>query len=201
MRDLCHKRAQSELHILLIYYFYYSRRRTVASRFGHIRPSAAALAGDCVEGAVTTPCATAEMAASSAAPCRSCRSMGRRAARRRWTASPSNKLRRHTTNGPSIYGRLRRLGNAPQIAGERTTVVGAFAIQDRKQSCKPANVCGPNSFDALCKCHKQTRAYDDGPIKVRIKTRLKASVGKTLANRFAATASSACFTAAQAVSV
>ena len=58
----------------------------------------------------------------------------------------------------STYGRLRRLGNAPQTAGECTTVDGASAIQDRKQSCKPANVCGPNSFDALCKCHKQTRS-------------------------------------------
>ena len=148
--------AQSELHILFIYYCCYSRRRTVASRFGHIRPSAAALAGDCVEGAVTTPCATAEMAASSAAPCRSCRSTGRRAARRRWTASPSNKLRRHTTNGLSIYGRLRRLGSGPQIAGECTTFDCAFAIHDRKRMLCTASVCAPKFLDAfvLCECVK-----------------------------------------------
>ena len=67
------------------------------------------------------------------------------------------RLLEQTASGLSIYGRLRRLGNAPQIAGERTTVDFGAANQDRRKIASIANVCGPNLFDALCKCHKQTR--------------------------------------------
>ena len=61
----------------------------------------------------------------------------------RWRPSSSNKLRCHTTSGLSIYGRLRRLGNALQTAGECTIVDCAFAIHDRKQMLCTANGRAP----------------------------------------------------------
>ena len=67
-------------------------------------------------------------------------------------------LLEQTASGLSIYGRLRRLGSAPQIACQCTTADGAVSIRNRRQIASIANVCGPNLFDALCKCHKQTRS-------------------------------------------